>query len=54
MIGRIIRVSTSPAVNMLIPVGEAGPNSGMKPSALCSPGSSLSMNGASTTRPQKP
>ena len=38
MIGRIITVSTSTAVNTLIPVVEGLPNRGMNPSTLCKAG----------------
>ena len=38
-IGRIIIASTMIAVKMLGPALDAGPKSGMKPSALCSAGS---------------
>ncbi len=54
MIGRIITVSTIPALRTLIPMVDGGPNSGMNPSALYRPGSMRSTNGTSTTSPQKP
>ena len=38
-IGRIMIASTTIAVKMLEPLWEGAPKSGMKPSALCSAGS---------------